>query len=282
MTSTNNPQASAPVAVLLTSWLFRVASPKLKVLLNVFFIVFGVTLASLGEIKFVWIGFFFQAGGIFSEAIRLILIQILLSDSGQNMDPLVSLYYYAPICTVMNFLVAAVTEFHSFRIEHIYHAGIGVLLLNAVVAFLLNGASVFLIGKTSGLIMTLCGVLKNILLVLTSVLLFGTIIMPLQILGYTIALLGLIYYGVGYEGIQTYYSYSQRFVKMGWEGEGEGEEKKFEGVSTSTSKRGLGRKVIVGAVFGLCVLGLVLGTVVKGRAEEFVQGVRKGLFELEG
>jgi hypothetical protein len=134
--------------------------------------------------------------------------------------------------------------------------------------------------------MTLCGVLKNILLVLTSVLLFGTIIMPLQILGYTIALLGLIYYGVGYEGIQTYYSYSQRFVKMVWEGEGEGEgegeEKKFEGVSTSTSKRGLGRKVIVGAVFGLCVLGLVLGTVVKGRAEEFVQGVRKGLFELEG
>jgi len=101
-------QASAPVAVLITSWLFHVASPKLRVLLNVLFIVLGVSLASLGEIRFVWAGFFFQAGGIFSEAIRLILIQILLSSEsgGQNMDPLVSLYYYAPVCTVMNFLVA--------------------------------------------------------------------------------------------------------------------------------------------------------------------------------
>jgi hypothetical protein len=118
----------------------------MAVLLNVLFIVFGVTLASFGEIKFVWIGFFFQAGGIFSEAVRLIMIQILLSGEGQNMDPLVSLYYYAPVCTVMNFLVAAVTEFHSFRVEAIWHAGVGLLLLNAAVAFLLNGSSVFLVG----------------------------------------------------------------------------------------------------------------------------------------
>jgi uncharacterized membrane protein len=194
------------------------------------------------------------------------------------MDPLVSLYYYAPVCTVMNFLVAAVTEFHSFRIEHIYNAGVGFLLLNAIVAFMLNGASVFLIGKTSGLVMTLCGVLKNILLVLTSVLLFGTIIMPLQVLGYGIALLGLIYYGVGYEGIQTYYAYTQKYAKIVWEGE----EKRFE--TASTGNRGsLGRKVVIGTIFGLCVVGLVAGMAVRsGRAEELVQGVRKGLFELDG
>src|SRR6187402_3067185 len=59
-------QASAPVAVLITSWLFRVANPRLKVLFNVMIIVFGVALASFGEIKFVWIGFIYQAGGIFS------------------------------------------------------------------------------------------------------------------------------------------------------------------------------------------------------------------------
>lgn len=117
----------------------------MAVLLNILFIVFGVTLASFGEIRFVWIGFFFQAGGIFSEAIRIIMIQILLSGEGQKMDPLVSLYYYAPVCALMNFLVAAITEFHSFRVEYIWRAGVGVLLLNAVVAFLLNGSSVFLV-----------------------------------------------------------------------------------------------------------------------------------------
>lgn len=138
-------QASAPVAVLITSWLFRVANPKMKVLLNVMVIVLGVALASFGEIQFSWIGFIYQAGGVFSEAIRLIMIQILLSGEAQNMDPLVALYYYAPVCTVMNFLVAAATEMASFQMVDVWRAGIWILLLNAGVAFMLNVASVFLV-----------------------------------------------------------------------------------------------------------------------------------------
>jgi hypothetical protein len=274
-------KASAPVAVLLTSWLFGVASPKLKVLLNVLFIVFGVSLASFGEIKFVWLGFFFQAGGIFAEAVRLILIQILLSDSGQKMDPLVSLYYYAPVCTVMNFLVAAATELHSFQIQDIWRVGIWTLVLNAMLAFLLNGSSVFLIGKTSGLVMTLCGVLKNILLVLASVLLWGTVIMPLQVFGYTIALIGLIYYGVGYEGVLTYYAYTTKFTKQIWEGESS--EKKFETASTGRERRGgIVRKMVIVGVFMLCVVGLVAGFAARSGQAHFEEKVGKGWFDLGG
>jgi hypothetical protein len=47
----------------------------------------------------------------------------------------------------------------------------------------------------------LCGVLKNIGIVGISVLIWGTIISGLQIFGYTIASAGLVYYGLGYEGI---------------------------------------------------------------------------------
>jgi hypothetical protein len=142
---TNIPQASAPVAVLITSWIFNVANPKLKVLFNVLIIVFGVALASFGEIKFVWIGFFYQMGGIVFEAIRLIMIQILLSGEGQNMDPLVSLYYYAPVCAIMNGFVAVVMEMGTFKMEDVWRVGVFVLLANAGVAFLLNVASVFLV-----------------------------------------------------------------------------------------------------------------------------------------
>jgi len=133
------------MAVLITSWLFGVANPKLKVLLNVLIIVFGVALASFGEIQFVWLGFFFQVGGIVFEAIRLVMIQILLSGDGQNMDPLVSLYYYAPVCALMNFLVAAMTESSSFQFADVWRVGVFTLLLNAGVAFMLNVASVFLV-----------------------------------------------------------------------------------------------------------------------------------------
>jgi len=131
--------------VLVTTWLFGVANPKLKVLFNVLIIVFGVAIASFGEISFSWLGFFFQMGGIVFEAIRLVMIQILLSGEGQNMDPLVSLYYYAPVCAVMNFLVAAVTELPSFEMADVWRVGVFVMFLNAGVAFLLNIASVFLV-----------------------------------------------------------------------------------------------------------------------------------------
>ncbi|KAL3423244.1 duf250 domain membrane protein [Phlyctema vagabunda] len=202
-------KASAPVAVLLTSWSFGVSKPSLRIFINVLFIVLGVALASYGEVDFVWIGFVYQLGGIVFEAMRLVMTQKLLCDDegsgGQHMDPLVSLYYYAPVCAVMNLAVAAVTEFPTFDVADLQSVGPWVLVLNAAVVFFLNVASVFLIGKTSGLVMTLCGVLKNILIVVASVMIWGTIVSPLQILGYSIALAGLVYYGVGYQGIRTYF-----------------------------------------------------------------------------
>lgn len=118
-----------------------------------------------------------------------------------KMDPLVSLYYYAPVCAVMNTLVALVTEIPSFDPAHLSNVGLWVLLANAMVAFLLNVASVFLIGKTSSLVLTLCGVLKNCGIVFASILIWGTVITPLQWFGYSIATCGLIYYSLGWKGI---------------------------------------------------------------------------------
>ena len=68
------------------------------------------------------------------------------------------------------------------------------LISNAAIAFLLNIAAVFLVGAGSGLVLTLAGVFKDILLITGSVLIFGAQITPVQVVGYSIALLGLILY----------------------------------------------------------------------------------------
>jgi len=60
-------------------------------------IVFGVMLASYSEIAFVWKGFLFQVGGIVFESVRLVLVQKLLSSREYKMEPLLSLYYFAPV-----------------------------------------------------------------------------------------------------------------------------------------------------------------------------------------
>jgi hypothetical protein len=196
------------------------------------------------------------------------------------MDPLVSLYYYAPICALFNFLIALITDLPTFTLSTLTRVGPSTLLLNAILAFMLNASSVFLLGKTSGLIMTLCGVLKNILLVLASVVLWGTVIMPIQALGYGIALLGLVYYGVGYEGMVTYYSFLRKFVKQVWEGREVEEKEKLEGVSTASTKRvwgerGVLRKVVIVAVFTLCVVGLVTGLMMSGGQVQMGEDLRK-------
>ena len=58
-----------------------------------------------------------------------------------------------------------------------------ILISNAFIAFLLNVAAVFLVGAGSGLVLTLAGVFKDILLITGSVLIFGTNITPLQVIG---------------------------------------------------------------------------------------------------
>lgn len=58
--------------------------------------------------------------------------------------------------------------------------------------------------------MTLCGVLKDILLVLASIAIWGTIISPLQCFGYSIALGGLIYYKLGAATIKGQFSEAGR------------------------------------------------------------------------
>ncbi|KAI5292002.1 hypothetical protein KEM52_006692, partial [Ascosphaera acerosa] len=197
-------KATTPVAVLLTTWALGLAPPNLRILLNVSVIVGGVIIASIGEIHFVLLGFLYQIGGICFEATRLVMVQRLLSSPEYKMDPLVSLYYFAPICAVLNGLVALVVEVSDMSFAHFKHVGAGVLLLNAVVAFLLNVAVVFLIGKTSSLVLTLCGVLKDVLLVCLSCALFRSPVTPLQIFGYTIALGGLITYQLGLATIREY------------------------------------------------------------------------------
>ena len=117
----------------------------MRTLFNVSFIVVGVVIASIGEIRFVFVGFLYQIGGIIFEATRLVMVQRLLSSSEFKMDPLVSLYYFAPVCAVMNGVAALFLEVPRITMDNVYDVGLFTLLANAMVAFLLNVSVVFLV-----------------------------------------------------------------------------------------------------------------------------------------
>ncbi|KAJ8081752.1 hypothetical protein AAF712_011035 [Marasmius tenuissimus] len=184
-------KAFTPVAILLISWAIRIQEPSKRLAGIVVLISFGVALASQGELRFNLFGFIVQAAAVAFEASRLVMIQLLLH--GLKMDPLVSLHYYAPVCAVLNLFALPFTEGLAPFYE-LSRIGPAILISNASVAFLLNIAAVFLVGVASGLVLTLAGVFKDILLITGSVLIFASPVTALQVIGYSIALAGLIAY----------------------------------------------------------------------------------------
>jgi asparagine N-glycosylation enzyme membrane subunit Stt3 len=75
------------------------------------------------------------------------MVQRLLSSAEFKMDPLVSLYYFAPACAVMNGFVALVVEVPRLTMADIYNVGLFILLANAIVAFMLNVSVVLLVSS---------------------------------------------------------------------------------------------------------------------------------------
>jgi len=145
----------------------------------------------------------------------------LLNGEEFKMNPLVSLYYFAPVCAAMNVLIALVWEVPKCTMAEVYQVGLWVFLANAFVAFALNVSVVFLvrntvplpfrninmksqIGRTSGLVLTLCGVLKDIMLVAFSILVWGTPMSRLQAFGYSVAIIGMLYYKLGQKELKPY------------------------------------------------------------------------------
>lgn len=137
---------------MIVSWLWGQENPSRQTVYKILVIVLGVLLASAGEIRFSTLGFLFSLGGLVFESLRVVMVKSLISGgssaaggAAENMDPLVSLYYYAPVCALTNLLVAFAVERHEFRWSAVSQVGFGVLSMNALVAFFLNVASVMLV-----------------------------------------------------------------------------------------------------------------------------------------
>jgi drug/metabolite transporter (DMT)-like permease len=183
-------KAFTPVAVLIFSFFAGLEKASYMEVYIVLIICVGVALTSVGESYFSWIGFTFQALGILAEASRLVLTNIFMKQL--KLDPLSSLYYIAPLCCIFIAPACLFFEFQDLPFDRMQTQDfIVTMLVNGGVAFTLNVAVVLLISNTSALVLTLSGIVKDILLVMLSIAIFGSTVTPLQYFGYGVALLGL-------------------------------------------------------------------------------------------
>lgn len=183
-------KAFTPVAVLIFSFFSGLEKTSCMEVYIVLVICVGVAITSVGETYFSWVGFTFQSLAILAESSRLVLTNVLLKHL--KLDPLTTLYYISPLCFVLISIPCFYFEFNELPFDRMYTTEFAmVMAINGAVAFSLNLAVVALISNTSAMILTLSGIVKDILLVMLSVVVFGSPVTPLQYAGYGIALLGL-------------------------------------------------------------------------------------------
>ncbi|KAG2335141.1 hypothetical protein Bca52824_006321 [Brassica carinata] len=158
---------------------------------NMLSISFGVAIAAYGEARFDVFGVFLQLGAVAFEATRLVLIQILLTSKGINLNPITSLYYVAPCCLAFLFIPWIYVEFPVLKDTSSFHFDYAIFGTNSLCAFALNLAVFLLVGKTSALTMNVAGVVKDWLLIAFSWSVIKDTVTLVNLFGYGIAFLGL-------------------------------------------------------------------------------------------
>ncbi|RYR01916.1 hypothetical protein Ahy_B06g080778 [Arachis hypogaea] len=187
-------KALMPVATFLTAVGCGTEKLRCDVFTNMVLISFGVVISSYGEIHFNVLGTLYQVTGIIAEALRLVLTQVLLQKKGLTLNPITSLYYIAPCSFGFLFIPWYILEKPEMEDPHLQF-DFWIFFTNALCALALNLSTFVVIGRTGAVTIRVAGVLKDWILISLSTVLFPeSKITPLNIIGYAIALSGVVFY----------------------------------------------------------------------------------------
>ncbi|KAK3026918.1 hypothetical protein RJ639_040324, partial [Escallonia herrerae] len=187
-------KALMPVATFLMAVICGTDKLRCDVFLNMLLVSVGVVVSSYGEIHFNVVGTFYQVTGIFAEALRLVLTQVLLQKKGLTLNPITSLYYIAPCSFVFLFVPWYLLEKPEMEVSQIQF-NFWIFFSNALCALALNFSIFLVIGRTGAVTVRVAGVLKDwILIGLSTVIFPESTITQLNVIGYAIALCGVVMY----------------------------------------------------------------------------------------
>ncbi|CAI5460513.1 unnamed protein product, partial [Closterium sp. Yama58-4] len=186
-----------PLRLLHPGVLFTRESFRTSAFANMVAITVGVAVAAYGEANFNAAGVLLQLAAVCFEALRLVLIQILLTAKGVSLNPITSLFYISPVCLLFLSLPWLLVEYPRLAPSLTIPAqpALVLFLANCTCAFSLNLAVFLLIGKTSALTMNVAGVVKDWLLIAFSWSVIRDRVTAINLIGYLLAFVGVCWDG---------------------------------------------------------------------------------------
>mmetsp|Transcript_100126 Transcript_100126/g.258800 ORF Transcript_100126/g.258800 Transcript_100126/m.258800 type:complete len:386 (-) Transcript_100126:103-1260(-) len=165
----------------------------------IFFAMVAASLTITGELNFVWDGFCIQVSSMVCECLRIVLQSVLLS--GKKLDALSYVLVVSPVCFL---LLGSLMLLLVLLPPGALGAGLALptaaklqefaplLAANCALAFALNVSIALLIKNTSAVSYIFCGVLKDILAVLVSVVILHESISPMQCVSFSMQILAVV------------------------------------------------------------------------------------------
>lgn len=198
-------KSSSLAWVLLFGILFKleVANRQLIAIIGVMTI--GVVMMVAGETHFVVVGFLLVLGAAIFSGLRWALTQLLLRGTRgintQN-DPVRTIMYLSPVMGILLFVMGGIIEGYSQAV----HASLwtdkglflsfGIILLPGVLAFCMTYSEFMLLGRTSVLTLSIAGILKELVTILSASLWFHDRMTAVNALGLVITLSAIVAYNV--------------------------------------------------------------------------------------
>jgi drug/metabolite transporter (DMT)-like permease len=156
----------------------------------------GTLLAVHGELHFQLIGFVLQVVSSLTEASKVIIQSLLMSGSSR-LDPMTMVLFMAPACLLANVIPFAILEGpHIAEIAVQFKLFLPFILVNASMAFLLNLLVATCIKELSAVGYLLCGIVKDVTIIVSSAWFLGESLAPQQVVGFSVALSGVALYSL--------------------------------------------------------------------------------------
>jgi len=161
------------------------------------FITFATSLTIHGEMNFSMTGFIIQGTGQIFECCKIVLQCMLLSSAGRKLDALTYVMLVMPLCAVL--LTGGICLLMAFPHEHFLVPEMSQLvqwwphlLANACIAFGLNVVIALFVKHSSAIAFILAGILKDAMIVATSIMILREMISILQFVGFGLQLVGIL------------------------------------------------------------------------------------------
>ncbi|PSK46336.1 hypothetical protein B9Z65_5304 [Elsinoe australis] len=185
--------------VLIFAFLFRLEKPSWKLAGIILTMAAGVIMMVAGETAFHALGFILIMAASCFSGFRWSLTQILLIRNPATSNPFSSIFFLAPVMfvtlIVIAFPVEGPSEFAAGfqRLVELRGLGqsIGVLLFPGLLAFLMTASEFALLKRTSVVTLSVCGIFKEVLTILTASATFGDELTVINFSGLVVTILSI-------------------------------------------------------------------------------------------